>query len=229
MPQQRLNWLVEGLAQAGRVGRFVLAIAGVPGAGKSTLAHQVVRQANARAGRSEWAVCLAMDGYHLSNDVLRRSGWLSLKGSPETFDAPGYLAMLRRLREPNATNAGPIPLPVYRRGHQRPPGAEPVAWADRPGQRVQPWTRLIVTEGNYLLLDEPPWRGLAQEGLLAEAWWLSLDQDEARRRLLARHVAGGRSPDQAAEHYERVDAVNAERVRRRRVQGPMPILEIASS
>ncbi|MFI9639461.1 nucleoside/nucleotide kinase family protein [Micromonospora sp. NPDC051925] len=165
----------RSLADAGP--RQLLGIAGAPGAGKSTLAERIV------AAVGPTARLVPMDGFHLAQAELVRLGRADRKGAVDTFDANGYVSLLRRLRrlEPTAVYA-----PLFRRDLE-----EPVAGA----VEVPPSVRLVVTEGNYLLLDHPPWDEVRQ--LLHEAWFLDLDAELRLRRLVQRHMAYGRSAEAA--------------------------------
>jgi pantothenate kinase len=166
--------------------RVVLGIAGPPGAGKSTLAEQVV------AGVPD-AVLVPMDGFHLAQRVLDAAGLADRKGSPETFDRGGYAALLRRIRAQQPGD-GPVYAPEFRRAIE-----EPVAGAIA----VRPEHRLVVAEGNYLLL----WPEV--RALLDESWWVDLDDAERVRRLVARHTAFGRTPSAAEAWVRRSDEANA--------------------
>ncbi|WP_067898890.1 nucleoside/nucleotide kinase family protein [Nocardia vaccinii] len=181
-------------------GRFVLGIAGPPGAGKSTLAEALRDAVNALAG-APVAEVAPMDGFHLSNAELRIAGAVARKGEPDTFDVAEYLAGLRRLRE-------------------TPPG-EPVSWPryDRerhdpvPGGVVFDRHRIVITEGNYLLLDDVgPARWSAVRHCLDEVWYLDVPAEAIRKRLLHRHISGGKSAGFAADKVARSDLVNAELV-----------------
>ncbi len=165
--------------------RRVLGIAGGPGAGKSTLAASLAGPEVAVVG---------MDGWHLANSVLDRLGRRERKGAPDTFDAAGYVAFLARARFREAT----VWAPEFRREVE-----EPIAGA----LEVAPSTLVLVTEGNYLLLDEPPWDGI--RALLDEAWFLEPDEDVRRARLVARHERHGRSHAEAVARADGSDAANA--------------------
>ncbi|NUR17091.1 MAG: nucleoside/nucleotide kinase family protein [Dermatophilaceae bacterium] len=177
--------------------RVVLGIAGVPGAGKSTLADAVVAGV-AEARGQEWVAHVPMDGYHLADVQLERLGALSRKGAPDTFDAEGYAHLLRRLvDEPDTW--------VYAPGFER-TLEQPIAAA----MVVPPSARLVVTEGNYLLLPEPRWK--AARAAITEVWYVTGDDDLRRSRLVERHVTFGKSPDAAAAWVDGTDEVNAVRI-----------------
>jgi pantothenate kinase len=170
--------------------RRIVGVTGAPGAGKSSYAAKLATQTG--------AVVVPMDGFHLSNDELRRLGRLERKGAPDTFDAAGYVALLRKLR----TDPGPVRAPAFDR---RAEAVVPNAITVPPGVDV-------ITEGNYLLLDEPPWD--AVRPLLDEAVYVEVPERLRIERLVARHVEHGRTADQARERAERgSDAANARLVR----------------
>lgn len=185
----------RALPRGGR--RAVLGIAGSPGAGKSTLAGELVRRLNG-AGEP-WVAHVPMDGFHLADAELDRLGRRDRKGAPDTFDAAGYAALLRRLREEEYDEV------VYAPGFER-VLEQPVAGA----VPVPPAARLVVTEGNYLLLDTGAWARVRP--LLDEVWFCVLDEEERLRRLIARHVEFGKSPEEAAAWVGRSDRRNAELV-----------------
>ena len=174
--------------------RRILGIAGAPGAGKSTVAQAVV------AALGDRARLVAMDGFHLASAELDRLGRAGRKGAPDTFDADGYVALLRRLRDAHPA-AGTVHAPEFRRAIE-----EPIAGA----VAVDPEVALVVTEGLYLLLDAGPFAPVRR--LLDEAWYCVAADDERLARLTARHMAYGRSPAEAAAWARGSDARNAELV-----------------
>ncbi|PVZ14874.1 phosphoribulokinase/uridine kinase family protein [Actinomycetospora cinnamomea] len=170
--------------------RRVLGIAGGPGSGKSTLAASLAGPGVAVVG---------MDGWHLANSVLDRLGRRDRKGAPDTFDAAGYVAFLERVRSRETS----VWAPEFRREVE-----ESIAGA----LEVPPDALVVVTEGNYLLLDEPPWNGI--RALLDEAWFVEPDEDVRRARLIARHEHHGRSHAEAVARADGSDAANARMIAR---------------
>ncbi|GGK91508.1 nucleoside/nucleotide kinase family protein [Mangrovihabitans endophyticus] len=178
------------LAGDGR--RAVLGIAGAPAAGKTTLAQQLVGTLSATGVP---VAHVPMDGFHLADVELERLGLRARKGAPDTFDALGYAALLRRLRE-DADDL--VYAPGFERVLEQPiAGVIPVPRS----------ARLIVTEGNYLLVDDPRWA--AVRSLLDEAWYVELDAEERRRRLVERHVRFGKPESSAVEWATGTDERNA--------------------
>lgn len=146
-PDITLQDLVQlALRQAGDGRRIVVALAGPPGAGKSTAAGRLTQSLNAASPGV--AALFPMDGYHFDDAVLNARGHRPRKGAPHTFDLGGYRAMLDRLRADDATD---IAVPVFDRTLE----------IARAGADIVPGpARIIVTEGNYLLLDADGWREL---------------------------------------------------------------------
>jgi len=183
---------LEELLRSGN--RVILGLAGSPGAGKSTLSARLVEH----FGPST-AVAVPLDGYHLANVVLEQRGLRRRKGAPETFDGAGYLALLRRLR---ARDEDVVFAPEFRREIE-----EPVAGAIP----VPRGARLVITEGNYLLLEDGPWAGVVP--LLDEAWFVEPEDALRLERLIARHEAFGKSPDAARAWALGTDEANARLIR----------------
>lgn len=184
---------LESLAaalDAGRSGpRRMVGVAGAPGSGKSAFCRALLEVLG------PGAVGVPMDGFHLADATLAELGLLGRKGAPETFDAWGYAALLERVR------TGPA-YAVYAPGFER-SLEQPIAGAIT----VAPDDRVVLTEGNYLLLDRPEWRAVRQE--LDEVWFVQTDEALRRQRLLARHVEFGKSEGEARAWVERVDEPNA--------------------
>ncbi|MEJ8811517.1 nucleoside/nucleotide kinase family protein [Variovorax ureilyticus] len=174
--------------------RRLLGLVGAPGSGKSTLAQALL--AALSPGRAQ---VVPMDGFHLANVELRRLGRADRKGAPDTFDSAGYVALLRRLREQREEET--VYAPEFRREIE-----EPIAGAIA----VLPQTQLVITEGNYLLLREGPWAGAAP--LLDEVWYVDVDDDLRRERLVRRHEQFGRSRDAALAWVAHTDEPNARRI-----------------
>ena len=168
----------------------MLWIGGPPGSGKGTVAGKV------RDALGESAVLVPMDGFHLAEAELQRLGRRERKGAPDTFDAAGYVALLRRLREPGADA---VYAPQFHREVE-----ESYAGAIA----IPPTVPLVITEGNYLLLDSGPWS--AVRGLLDETWFLAPDEGIRVERLVARHVFYGKSFDEARAWVRRSDEYNAD-------------------
>jgi pantothenate kinase len=178
-------------------GRAILGIAGAPGSGKSTLADQLLAELR-RRHPDDWVAHVPMDGYHLADAQLRRLGALDRKGAPDTFDADGYAHLLARLKShPREW----IYAPGFERELEQPLAAALV---------VPPAARLILTEGNYLLLDEPSWR--SARARLDETWFVATDPAVRVARLVERHIEFGKPPDAAREWVRTVDEPNARQI-----------------
>jgi len=162
----------------------LLGLTGAPGVGKSTLALALGR------------LVVPMDGFHYADVELERRGLRHRKGAPDTFDAPGYAALLRRV----ALGEADVVAAAFERDLE-----QAVA-----GAIAVPPSGLVVTEGNYLLLDEPRWRAVREQ--VDVVWHLRLDPDLRRERLVARHVEFGKTPDEARAWVARVDEPNARAV-----------------
>lgn len=175
-------------------GRVLIAVAGPPASGKSTLAAGLVDALTD-------AVLVPMDGFHLDNETLSKRGVLAKKGAPETFDADGFITAIGRLRK-----RGTVTLPGFdREQDQAIPDA--IVVADQ--------HRVVVVEGNYLCFREAPWNGLMA------LWDMSVFLDEAEdvieQRLMQRWIDLGLSRTEASEKVHLNDMINARRIARSRV------------
>ena len=174
---------------ADRPGRAILGITGPPAAGKSTLAERLLMELGAAAAY------VPLDGFHLAHQLLVENGTVERKGAPDTFDAAGYVALLRRLRDPAE---GTVYAPRFIRDIE-----DSIANAIP----VPPDVPLVITEGNYLLLRSGPWAQVA--GLLDEVWYVDLAEDTRLRRLIGRHMAFGRDRTEARDRATGSDQRNA--------------------
>ncbi len=179
-------------------GRAVLGIVGVPGAGKTTLAEAIVRRVAEKRGPG-FVAHVPMDGFHLADVQLDRLGLRQRKGAPETFDVAGYAALLRRL---HAETTRPVYAPGFERTLEQPIAAAMV---------VPPGARLVVTEGNYLLLGRPEWR--EARSAIDAVWWIETDDAVRLQRLVRRHVEFGKPEEVAAAWVDDVDEANSRLIR----------------
>jgi pantothenate kinase len=174
------------ISAAEKNGRFIVAIAGPPGSGKSTLAEAVAEAINANIG-SDYATVFPMDGYHYDDAILEARGDRPRKGAPHTFDVDGYRHSLMRLRDATSD----VAVPVFDRSLELSRGS---------ARLITPQHKYIISEGNYLLLDQAPWSSLAPMFDLT----VSIVEPEAElaRRLHARWVYYGLTPDEITAKME---------------------------
>jgi pantothenate kinase len=182
----------DGLAKLIRArtdgpGRFLVALAGPPASGKSTLAEDLA------ARLSPGARVVPMDGFHYDDAVLNARGLRSRKGSPPTFDAAGFVHLVRRLRAEDE-----VAIPIFDRSMELSRAAADI---------VGPQDRILIVEGNYLLLDQAPWTDLAP--LFDLTVFLSVPEEELVRRLTARWAHHGKTPEEARAWIAGNDLPNA--------------------
>lgn len=184
--------LTRGIAECDPSHRTVVAIAGAPGSGKSTLAERLVSCLN--EGAEGYAALLPMDGYHYDDRILIERGLRARKGAPETFDVLGLVHMLDRLRR-NLDDE--IAVPVFDRDLE----------ISRAGARLIPRAvRILIVEGNYLLLDQDPWSRLCP--LFDITVVVEVPEDTLRQRLIARWRGYGLTPQEIEAKVEGNDLPN---------------------
>jgi pantothenate kinase len=180
----------------GKARRAIIAIAGPPGAGKSTIAEEL-----AGLLPSGSAANVPMDGFHYDDAVLEAKGLRARKGAPETFDFDGYEALIKRLK----AGDGDVAIPVFDRSIE----------LSRAAAAIVPVTaKFVLTEGNYLLLDEEPWSRLAP--LFDFTIFLDVPREELERRLIQRWLEHGRTPEDGRAWVNSNDLPNVDRVLGRR-------------
>ena len=170
--------------------RVLIGIVGKPGAGKSTLSAYLLQEL-----KSSEVTVVPMDGYHLSNAVLQELGRADRKGAPDTFDVAGFASLLQRIRAEKSVD---IYYPVFDRSIEESIAAQGVVTQE---------TRVVIVEGNYLLHDTGGWEAIAD--LLDEIWFIDVDDEKRLERLIARHIAYGKSPEAAKSWSRGSDEVNA--------------------
>lgn len=171
--------------------RLLIGIAGAPASGKSTLAEWLVEQLNQQMPDTSPAVLVPMDGFHLDNAILDARAIRPVKGAPHTFDAVGFRSLIQRF----STSEDIVYIPVFDRSMDLTRCAAAAVEVDH---------RIIVVEGNYLLLNRPVWRDLAEcfdltvlldvpvetlEDRLIKRWIEhGFDKDSARNRALSNDI-----------------------------------------
>ena len=187
----------DAIALASDSARAILGVAGSPGAGKSTLVDELLDRIRALNG-DDWVAHIPMDGFHLADAQLDRIGALARKGAPETFDAAGYAHLLERVRREVDE---PVYVPGFDRVLEQPLAAALV---------VLPSARLVVTEGNYLLLDDPHWERARRA--MDAVWFVASEETVRVERLVARHIQFGKSAHEARAWVATTDQRNSELV-----------------
>jgi pantothenate kinase len=172
-------------------GRTIIGIVGKPGAGKSRLSSFLMENLP-----KDEASLLPMDGYHLSNKILADLGRSDRKGAPDTFDSFGFSALLDRISKAKDED---IYYPVFHREFEESYAAEGV---------ISPKTKLVITEGNYLLLDQGGWATVRSH--LTESWYVGVDDDLRLERLVDRHHQFGKERQAAHDWAHGTDERNAQ-------------------
>jgi pantothenate kinase len=181
--------IVAERASASR--RTIIGIVGKPGGGKSTLSKYLLKGMD-----SSLVSVVPMDGFHLSNKVLKELGKSDRKGAQDTFDVKGFTTLIARIK---SDGAEPIYYPVFDRSIEESIAAQGV---------VYPSTRVVIVEGNYLMHDKDGWEEVSP--LLDQSWYAYLDENIRISRLISRHIAFGKDPESAKAWAKGSDQVNAE-------------------
>lgn len=189
--------------RAGKNERFIVAVAGPPGSGKSALSaslHELLPEGH--------SAVVPMDGFHYDDAVLEPRGMRSRKGAPDTFDFAGFEALLKRIRagEPD------IAIPVFDRSMELSRAAAAIISND---------VKFVLVEGNYLLLDEEPWSRLAP--LFDFTIFVDVQRGELERRLMERWRGHGKSDDDARAWIASNDMPNIERVLARKLKADLVV------
>jgi len=171
--------------------RTIIGIVGKPGGGKSTLSKYLLKEMDPTL-----VSVVPMDGFHLSNKVLKELGRSDRKGAQDTFDVKGFTNLIERIK---LDSADPIYYPIFDRSIEESIAAQGV---------VYPSTRVVIVEGNYLMHDKDGWQEILP--LLDQSWYAFLDEDIRISRLISRHIAFGKDPESAKAWAKGSDQVNAE-------------------
>jgi len=171
--------------------RTIIGVVGKPGGGKSTLSKYLLKEMD-----PSLVSVVPMDGFHLSNKVLKELGRQNRKGAQDTFDVKGFTTLIERIK---MDNADAIYYPVFDRSIEESIAAQGV---------VYPSTRVVIVEGNYLMHDKDGWQEISP--LLDQSWYAFLDEDLRISRLISRHIAFGKDPESAKAWAKGSDQVNAE-------------------
>ena len=191
--------LLKTLSNPPDQSRYFLGITGCPAAGKSVLAKKLTDEINLCI-RDDLAAVVPMDGFHLPNCILKKCGLAKVKGAPETFDAGSFVELINQLYEfPDRS----IMCPAYDRKIHDP--VENFI-------TIKPCNRLIIVEGNYLLLNTHPWNTIRTK--MDEVWYIDTPLKTIKERLLYRHISGGAGKEEAERKVASVDLPNAELIKK---------------
>ena len=201
-----ISALTDRLARLDPHERHLIGLTGAPGAGKSTVSELLAEQLGSSL------VVIPMDGFHLASSVIAGTPLAARRGAPDTFDADGFIALLRRLRN----QLEPV---VYAPRFDR-TIEDPIAGSIAVHSEVP----FVLVEGNYLLHAVPPWSGVAD--FLDETWYLELNNDSSRvDRLIARHVEYGKSTEASERFVRTSDEPNAELIALSRSRADLVVIE----
>lgn len=202
-PEDALAFLVRKAQSLPADRRCVIGIAGGPGTGKSTLATQLVD------ALGPVAAYVPMDGFHMLHAKLIELGTVADKGMPHTFEGEAFAAFISSLK----TASGPVSGPGYSRAIEDVVQNAFIIAAE---------SRILVTEGNYLLLPDPPWATVRPQ--LDLSVFINVPREKVRARLVKRHAEHGLfSEERNRRHIERVDLANYDLIQRSRPRADIAI------
>ena len=194
-PAQNLDTTLSYINKNRKESRILVALAGPPAAGKSTLAQSLAESLN--SNETNKAAVLPMDGFHLDNDTLDARNLRQVKGAPQTFDAQGFCQLLKDVRN----NTGDVIYPTFdRKLDQVIPNAA----------TLQHNISIVIVEGNYLLLNQPPWNSL--HALFDITILIKPSLEELEKRLVDRWLNHDHTLEQAIQRARGNDLVNAKTV-----------------
>ncbi|KAF1849765.1 P-loop containing nucleoside triphosphate hydrolase protein [Cucurbitaria berberidis CBS 394.84] len=195
--------------------RILIAVSGIPGSGKTTLAAIVSTRLNQKhaqrspgtANSSPLSAFIPMDGYHLSRAQLDAmpdpDSAHARRGAVFTFDGDSFLSLVKKLRQPICPETHTLYAPSFDHAIKDPVQND-IA--------IAPSVRVVIFEGNYCSLNKKPWKDAAE--LMDELWFVDVDFDVARKRLIYRHVQSGIAKDEeeAAKRADVNDLVNGQEI-----------------
>ncbi len=204
-PEQLLSPIADALKECPPFNRLIVGVVGAPASGKSTLGGWLSQEINRSWSIDSQSIVVPMDGFHLDNSVLEARQLLAVKGAPQTFDVLGFITLLQRLAA--GTSAGPVFFPEFDRSADLARSASNVA---------EQHHRVIIVEGNYLLLQHPLWEDIAS--LLSLSIFLEVPMAELEKRLIKRWLEHGLDTESARARALNNDIPNAQLVTKESAQ-----------